>query len=132
MEWGAADAEWADWKMDLKISGTDSVKVSGTAGAAHVQLAVGGTVAKPALQGEVRLAVSGAVAGVNLDLEPLLVRFPPRGEPELEIRARGKVDSAAFSAAATGALGQPKYEYSAEPPITVEKLRSVFEEGKAW
>ncbi len=132
LEWGAEDAEWADWKIEWKINGTESVKVTGTAGAAHVQLAVGGTAAKPEIQGEVRLALSGAVAGVRLDLEPLLVRFSPNVEPELEIRAKGKFESAAFSAFATGSLGQPKYEYSAEPPLTVEKLRSVFEEGEAW
>jgi hypothetical protein len=42
------------------------------------------------------------------------------------------VNSEAFSVSAVGPLSQPKYEYAADAPLTTDKLRSVFEEGKAW
>jgi hypothetical protein len=129
---GAEGGEWKEWKVDVKVAGADSLKVQGTSGAARVQLQVGGTVAAPELQGEVRIALSGAVGGVALEFEPLLLRFPPGREPELEIRAKGRVGDASFSVGADGPLTQPKYQYAAEPPLSAEKLRGVFEEGKAW
>jgi hypothetical protein len=132
LEVGGGAEDWRGWKLDLKVNGVDSVKVSGTSGAARVQMQAVGTLATPELQGEVRLVLSGAVGGMALELEPLLLRFSPGREPELEIRAKGAANATAFSVSAVGPLSQPKYEYSAEAPLTVEKLRSVFEEGKAW
>jgi hypothetical protein len=132
LELGETEVDWKNWKLDVKVSGVDSVKVVGTVGAARVQLQVGGTVAAPDFEGEVRLALRGAVGGVPLELEPLLLKFPLGKEPELEIQAKGVFDAAAFSTKATGPLSQPKYQYAAEAPLTVEKLRGVFEQGMAW
>lgn len=132
LELAAGEGFWREWKLDLKVVGAETVKVVGTTGAARVQLEVAGTLGSPALQGEVRLALSGAVAGVTLELEPFLLRFQLGKEPELEIRARGRVGDASFSAGAVGPLSQPKYEYAGEAPLSLEKIRGVFEEGMQW
>jgi hypothetical protein len=74
-----------------------------------------------------------AAAGVSLEVEPLVLKFlPARAEPELEVRARGQFGATSFSASALGPLGHPVRKYEAEPALNAEKVRSVFEESKAW
>jgi hypothetical protein len=133
--------EWArslnpllkDWKLQLRVASTDGALVLGTPGAARFDLHAAGTPAKPEWRGEVRLAFRAAAAGTPLEVEPLVLRFlPTRGEPELEVRARGRSGDFTFSASALGPLGHPVRKYEAEPALHAEKVRSVFEDSAVW
>ena len=122
-----------DWKLQLRVTSTDGASVLGTPGAARFDLHAGGTPAQPLWHGEVRLAMRAAAAGVPLEVEPLVLKFlPARAEPELEVRARGQSGAITFSASALGPLGHPVRKYEAEPAPNAEKVRSVFEDSKAW
>ena len=122
-----------DWKLQLRVTSTDGAAVLGTPGAARFDLHAGGTPGKPVWHGEIRLALRAAAAGAPLEIEPLVLKFlPTRAEPELEVRARGQFGATTFSASALGPLGHPVRKYEAEPSLEAEKVRSVFEDAKAW
>jgi hypothetical protein len=122
-----------DWKLMLEVNSGDGASVTGTTGAANVELKAVGTAGKPEWAGEVRLALRGAAAGVFLEVVPLVLKFTPTEPlPELEVRAHGTVEKGAFSASSLGPLGNAVREYEAEPPLSPETVRGVFEAARGW
>jgi hypothetical protein len=120
-------------KLQVRVSSPETTRFAGTEGTAKLDLQIGGTVAKPDLKGDIRLTVGGGVAGKALRVDPLVLRFQSgQSEPELEIRSEGKVGEAVFGASAVGPLSRPLRDYTAQPPLTSEAVRAVFEEGKGW
>ena len=134
LDWGRSQNPMLkDWKLQLRVTSTDGASVLGTPGAARFDLHAGGTPAQPLWHGEVRLALRAAAADVPLEVEPLVLKFLSEREgPELEVRARGQSGTTTFSASALGPLGHPVRKYEAEPALHAEKVRSVFEDSKAW
>ncbi len=122
------------WKLQLNVASGEGATVTGTTGAARVDLKAAGTAGAPEWVGEVRLAVRGAAAGGVLEVEPLVLKLAPgQSVPDLEIRTQGTTPGGAgFRANAVGPLGQPVREYQADAPLTLELVRGVFEEGKGW
>lgn len=123
-----------DCKLQLKITSGEGASVTGTTGAASVDLKVTGTAGAPEGLGEVRLALRGAAAGAVLELEPVVLKWVPgQMVPELEIRGHGTAPGGGvFQVNALGPLGHPVREYQAKGPLTPEVVRGVFEESKAW
>lgn len=123
-----------DCKLQLKILSGEGATVTGTTGAASVDLKVTGTAGAPEWLGEVRLALRGAAAGAVLELEPVVLKWAPgQMVPELEIRGHGTAPKGGvFQVNALGPLGHPVREYQAKSPLTPEMVRGVFEEAKAW
>jgi hypothetical protein len=122
-----------DWKLQLRVTSTDGAAVLGTPGAARFDLNAAGNCGQPVWQGEIRLALRAAAAGVPLEVEPLVLKFLPlREEPEVEVRARGQFGATTFSASALGPLGHPVRKYESEPALHAEKVRAVFEDSKGW
>jgi hypothetical protein len=134
LQWAhSRNALMKDWKLQLRVTSAEGASVQGTPGAVRFDLHAGGTPAHPLWHGEVRLALRAAVAGVSLEVEPLVLKFlPTREDPEIEVRARGQSGATTFSASALGPIGHPVRKYDAEPALHAEKIRSVFEELKNW
>ncbi len=123
----------SDWKLQLEVGSAEGATVTGTTGAARVDLKATGTVGKPEWLGEVRLALRGSAAGVLLEVEPLVVKFSAKDSaPEVEIRAHGTAEQGAFRVTLLGPLGSPVREYQADAPLLPETVRGVFEEAKSW
>jgi len=123
-----------DCKLQLKISSGDGASVTGTSGAASVDVSVGGTAGAPEWLGEFRFALRGSAAGAVLELEPIVLKLVPgQSIPELEIRGHGVAPGGEkFQVNALGPLGHPVREYQAEAPLKSEVVRGVFEESKPW
>ena len=102
------------------------------AGAVRVDLLASGKASAPDLQVEVRMALRGAVGGVFLDLEPVAVSFVRGQELTLKIQGKGIAGPTPFSVSAKGTLIQPQFSYKASEPLSSEKLKAVFEEGREW
>jgi len=123
-----------DWKLQLTLTSGEGATVTGTTGAASVDVKVGGTAGAPEWFGEVRLAMRGSAAGAVLEVEPFVLKLVP-GQllPEFEIHAHGTTPGGAgFRASALGPLGHPVRDYQADSPLSPELVRGVFEEGKGW
>jgi hypothetical protein len=131
---GAANRFLRDCKLQLNVSSGEGASVTGTSGAASVDVKVVGTAGAPEWTGEFRLALRGAAAGSVLEVEPLVLKMVP-GQvlPEIEIRAQGTIPGGgSFRVNALGPLGHPVREYQAEAPLTPETVRGVFEESMPW
>jgi hypothetical protein len=127
------DWEWAkDCKLEIKVASAENVEVHGTTGAVNVALTASGSAAAPELQGEVRMVLRGAVGGIFLDIEPLAITFVRGQEPSLEIEGKGTAGPTPFAVSVKGPFSQPHFVYKGAEPLSAEKLKSVFEEGKGW
>ncbi|MEI6712754.1 MAG: hypothetical protein WCO60_03320 [Verrucomicrobiota bacterium] len=120
-------------KLQLRVSSAEGLAMLGTPGTAKVDFAVAGTCAKPEIKGESRLTLKGSAGGSVLMVDPLLFRFEAAGtEPQVEIRGSGIHGKSSYSVTAQGPLSRPLREYRAEPPLSPDTVRGVFEEGKNW
>jgi hypothetical protein len=127
------DWEWAkDCKLEIKVASAENVEVHGTTGAVNVALTASGSAAAPDLEGEVRMVLRGAVGGIFLDIEPLAITFARGQEPSLEIEGKGMAGPTPFAVSVKGPFSQPQFSYKGTEPLSAEKLKSVFEEGKGW
>ncbi len=127
------DWEWAkDCKLEIKVVSAENVEVHGTTGAVNVALTASGSAAAPDLEGEVRMVLRGAVGGIFLDIEPLAITFARGQEPSLEIEGKGMAGPTPFAVSVKGPFSQPQFSYKGAEPLSAEKLKSVFEEGKGW
>ena len=128
IDWG-----WAkSCKLEMRVASVENVEVHGTTGAVRVDLLASGKASAPDLEGEVRMALRGAVGGVFVDLEPVAVSFVRGQEPSVEIQGKGMAGPTPFSVSAKGNLMQPQFSYKASEPLSPEKLKAVFEDGKEW
>lgn len=120
-------------RLQLRISSPEGAVLTGMPGSFSADLQVRGTCSKPDFQGELRMNLSATAAGVGMEVDPLLLRFlSGAADPEIEVRASGTKSKTGFSVSAVGPLGRPLREYKAQPPLSPEVVRAVFEEGKAW
>jgi hypothetical protein len=127
------DWDWArDCKLEIKVASAENVEVHGTTGAVNVALTASGSAASPELDGEVRMVIRGAVGGIFLDIEPLAITFMRGQEPTLEIEGKGMAGPTSFAVSVKGPFSQPQFTYKSAEPLSAEKLKSVFEEGKGW
>jgi hypothetical protein len=131
---GTTNPYLRDCKLQLTVGSGDGATVTGTSGAASVDVKVTGTAGVPEGIGEFRLALRGVAAGSVLEVEPLVLKMlPGQVLPELEIRAQGTAPGGAtYRVNASGPLGHPVREYQADAPLTPEIVRGVFEESKSW
>jgi hypothetical protein len=121
-------------RMDWKLVTPEGGLVLGEGlPASVVNLAVQGSGGAPEFKGEVQLSLAAQVQGNPVVLGPLSLQFPGGSvEPQVEARLVGVRGQTPFRASAVGPLNRVVREYQADPPLSAEAVRAVFEEGKPW